>query len=448
MKIKKILSAVLATLIICLPFYSTTAMAAETPDTSYQATSIYLKCLNTGQVLYQNNADEQLSPASLTKVMTAIVVLENCDDLDNTMVTAPDYIYDQFYGLNVSTANILAGESYSVRDLLYCLLLQSANEAAAILADYFGNGSEATFLDMMNAKAKELGCTNTNFANPHGLDEDNHYTSAHDMAIMAEYAMNDPVFYEIVTSTRWRLEATPQQPARTLVSTVYPQDIVNGGSIYNQYIEGIKTGTTDSAGKCYVSEYKRDGLTFLCVVMGCHEDTTPNPAFVMTNELYDWAYNNFDMVEVVTEGESIHEAKIKYSFKYDSLLLSAKDSLSLLLPSGSDSSTVQRTITLKENPLKATVNKGDVVGSVTLKLDGETVGTIDLVASKTVERNWILFVATSIKSFLTSTPVKIILGILLVLVLLYLVLAFRSYKAHRFETTYKKHRRINKKKFK
>ena len=127
MKIKKILSAVLATLIICLPLYSTTAMAAETPDTSYQATSIYLKCLNTGQVLYQNNADEQLYPASLTKVMTAIVVLENCDDLDNTMVTAPDYIYDQFYGLNVSTANILAGESYSVRDLLYCLLLQSAN---------------------------------------------------------------------------------------------------------------------------------------------------------------------------------------------------------------------------------------------------------------------------------------------------------------------------------
>ena len=409
----------------------TPAMAAVEPDLSISVRGVYLEALDTEQILYEKNADQVMAPASMTKVMTAIVVMELCEDLDKETITAPSGIYNEFAGINVSTANILAGETYTVRQLLYCMMLQSANEAASIVADYYGNGNKQAFFDLMNQKAAEIGCQNTHFANAHGLDAEGHYSTPRDMALICKYAMKIPGFMEIVSSTRYSIPATPKQAKRILVTTIKPQDSVNGGSVYNPYIKGIKTGSTDNAGRCFASTYTREGENYLCIVMGAPYEGLPNKAFIVTNELYDWAWRNFLMNTVIEKGELVHETEILYSFDQSTLLLESGADFSLLLPVGADASSIQKTITLHNPQLEAPINKGDVVGEITLKLEGKTVGTVPLLSGATVERSNLLYVLYQIKYFFSSTPAKIAIAIVVLLALGYIVLLTISLRNHK-----------------
>jgi len=426
----------------------TPVSAAAEPELSTTVRGVYLESLDTGQVLYEKNADQRMSPASMTKIMTAIMVMELCEDLDGETITAPAGIYNEFAGLNVSTANILAGETYTVRQLLYCMMLQSANEAASIIADYYGNGNKQAFFDMMNQKAVEIGCSNTHFANAHGLDADDHYSTPRDMAIISKYALSIPGFKEIVSSTRYTIPATPKQPKRILVTTIKPQDVVNGGSVYNPYIKGIKTGSTDSAGRCFASTYSREGENYLCIVMGAPYNGTPNKAFVATNEIYNWVWRNFVMSTVVEKNELVHEEEILYSFDYKTILLKAGEDFTLLLPVGADASSIQKTVTLNTPQLTAPVKEGDVVGQVTLKLEGETVGTVSLLAASTVERSTILYLLHQVGTFFSSTPVKIVTAILAVLAVAYIVLLVISFRNHKKRGGIRRNTRSAKKMYK
>ncbi|MBQ8918043.1 MAG: D-alanyl-D-alanine carboxypeptidase, partial [Oscillospiraceae bacterium] len=197
-KLMKTVSILIVTLVMVL--CSVPAQAAYTPDFDLQSETVLLLNMDTGKVMYEKNADARVYPASLTKIMTAILALENVEDLDGTKVALKQYIQDMLYGKNASLGGILLGEEVSMRGLLYASMLQSANEASLMIGDYLGDGSLTQFAEMMNDKAKELGCTGTNFVNPNGLHDENHYTTARDMAKIAAYAMQNPEFVEIVNT--------------------------------------------------------------------------------------------------------------------------------------------------------------------------------------------------------------------------------------------------------
>ena len=221
--------------------------------------------LDDGSVIVARNADKPVAPASLTKIMTALVVLENTPDL-NSMMTVSQAAIDSIAGTGSSTSGLKAGEQMSIYNMHCCLLVPSGNDAAAALAIEYG-GTIDGFVQMMNDKAAELGCQSTNFDNPHGLDSATHKTTANDLALMALAALEYPAFETIVAQKTYQLPETNMNKERQLVNTNF---LINSAyvSYYNKNVKGIKTGSTDDAGRCLISYASKDGYNYLAVAMG------------------------------------------------------------------------------------------------------------------------------------------------------------------------------------
>ena len=245
----------------------------------------------TGDVLYEINADQSRPMASTTKVMTAVVVLENASLEDSVTVSA----YAGAVG--ESSAWLDAGEVLTVEQLLYALLLQSANDAAVALAEHVA-GSEEAFVGMMNDKARELGLEKTSFANPHGLDEQNHYTSARDLAAIACYAMDIPKFREIVATQSYEIP-WPGHP--------YPRVLENHNKLLKLYegANGIKTGYTAGAGKCLAASSQRDGRELVSVILDGGDSY-----WDQTISLMDYGYNYFTPVEYAYSGQPLAQVEV------------------------------------------------------------------------------------------------------------------------------------------
>ena len=261
--------------------------APAADDISVTAYAAYLMDMDTGVTLYEYKADEKNYPASTTKIMTAYLCLKYGDPKD--MVTVQSSAFADL-SQAASKGNLVVGETMSVHRLLQSLLVVSASEAANVVAEYI-SGSREEFVKLMNEEAQELGCTGTHFANCHGLPNSEHYTTARDLAIIAQAAMEYEEFREIVGSAVTTLEATNVHGTQKITSTngVFP------GSSYPSYSYpyaiGIKTGHTSVAGYCLVSAADKDGRRLLCVVMGCGSRTA---SFSQTIRLFDWGYDNYD----------------------------------------------------------------------------------------------------------------------------------------------------------
>ena len=256
-------------------------------DISVTAYAAYLMDMDTGVTLYQYKADEKNYPASTTKIMTAYLCLKYGDPKD--MVTVQSSAFSDL-SQAASKGNLVVGETMSVHRLLQSLLVVSASEAANVVAEYI-SGSREEFVKLMNEEAQELGCTGTHFANCHGLPNSEHYTTARDLAIIAQAAMEYEEFREIVGSAVTTLEATNVHGTQKITST----NGVLPGSSYPSYSYpyaiGIKTGHTSVAGYCLVSAADKDGRRLLCVVMGCGSRTA---SFSQTIRLFEWGYENYD----------------------------------------------------------------------------------------------------------------------------------------------------------
>ena len=257
--------------------------APAADDISVTAYAAYLMDMDTGVTLYQYKADEKNYPASTTKIMTAYLCLKYGDPKD--IVTVKSSAFEDL-SQAASTGNLVVGETMSVHRLLQSLLVVSAN----VVAEYI-SGSREKFVDLMNQEAQELGCTGTHFANCHGLPNSDHYTTARDLAIIAQAAMEYEEFREIVGSAVTTLAATNVHGTQQITST----NGVLPGSSYPSYSYpyaiGIKTGHTSVAGYCLVSAADKDGRRLLCVVMGCGSRTA---SFSQTVRLFDWGYENYD----------------------------------------------------------------------------------------------------------------------------------------------------------
>ena len=441
---RKFLAGLISLIILVSFALPLSAGADYSPDFEVQAEGVYLINLDTDTLIYQKNAHKKLYPASVTKIMTCLLLVENVPDLDNTIIRAKAAILGTFANQNVSLAGILAGEELTARELLYCMLLQSGNEAASIVADYLGDESINNFIAMMNARAKELGAKNTNFVNPHGLHDDNHYTTAYDMALIAKEALKHDVIKEIASTYSYKLRKTNKRDGEWLVST--NKMMLKSSDYYRSYIKGLKTGTTTPAGKCFIAYANKGGYNYLSVMLGApYKDQNGNVyaenySFSETAKLCDWAFSEFSLKTILPENESVAQIDLRLSSDSDSLLLYPKEKITALIPSDIDVSSVQ-VVEHVNSHVEAPVKKGDVLGYVVVKLADEVLGITDLVAADDVDRNEFLYCLHLVKNIFTSIYLRIALVLVILFALIYVIFIIRhEINSQRYRSIIRKRR--------
>ncbi|MCX7714598.1 MAG: D-alanyl-D-alanine carboxypeptidase [Clostridia bacterium] len=391
---------------ICSPVF-----AAVEPAPEIHGEAGVLMDLKTGRVLYSKNADKRMYPASTTKILTAIIALEkgNLSDVvtASSAAIAPITLQDSHMG-------ILVGEQLTLEQLIYGMLVYSANDAANTIAVYLG-GSIQGFADMMNQKAKEIGAVNSNFVNPHGFHDDNHYTTANDLAAIARYAMQNEKFRQIVSTPRYIIPPTNKyHEERILSSTNHLISKIRNSYHYYPYAIGIKTGYTSQAGNCLVAAAKQGDTEFLSVILKSDNQGTTDGAysFVDTKKLFEYAFANYEYQTIATQGDIVSDSKVYEAKDNVRVALTPESNVSALLPKATDkSSEITSEITVNEK-IRAPISKGDALGSVTYKYKDEVLGTTNLVAANDVKRDNILFVIHGTINTI-SNPLFIVCVILL-----------------------------------
>lgn len=420
-----------------------------TPNFTISSEAAVMINLDKDVTVYEKNPNKKMYPASLTKIMTALIVLDNVEDLDNTVYEAPLVVFDELYGQGASSVGIERGEEVTVTDLMYSLLLKSACESAGILAYHVGGESISNFVDMMNEKAKEIGCTGTHFVNPHGLYDPDQYTNAADMALIAQYAVeNYPKFVEIATATEYDMQPTNYHEAGW-AHIYHTNSMLNrSSSYYYQYAKGIKTGTLDESGRNLITIGSRDGNNYLLVTMGSPMyDADGNAVYLHYEDhknLYEWAFENFEYKQLLQAGIEITELQVKFGESSDFVRLVTADNYSCMWLSTVDTSRLKETINVdpsllnEDGTVTAPVAKGQKFGTYTLTLSGEEICTVDLVAQDDVTLSALAFNIDKAKQFTSSIWFKAALIITAVLVILYIIIVAASKKKR------KKYRRVKK----
>ena len=354
--------------------------ASESEEPSLVSKAAFLIDNETGKVLYEKNADKRMFPASTTKIMTAIITLENCNLNDvvtvsyNAAMSIPD---------GYSTAFLQAGEQLTVEQLLQLLLVHSANDAADVLAEYVG-GSIESFVSMMNTKVHELGLNDTHFTNSYGFHDENHYTTARDLASIMQYCIKNDYFRKFAGSASCAIPATNKYGTRTYSST--NSLIIPNSPDYYPYLTVGKTGYTSQAGDCLVSCGYKDGIELICVVLGGTTVNGTSTRFSETKVLYDYGYDNFSKKNILEPNQIVTQVEIKNGTSdTKSLDLLANKSISALINNSLNNEVFNPEISLNDD-LKAPIEQGDVLGKVSYVVDDIKYET-ELIASHYVKES-------------------------------------------------------------
>lgn len=348
----------------------------DNPELNARIALIYDRA--SGRIIYEKNGNKQTPMASTTKILTSIVILENAD-LKETVT-----IGSKAAGTGGSRLGLKKNDKITVNDLLYGLMLRSGNDAAVALALHVG-GSIEGFADMMNKKAEELGLTNSHFVVPHGLDNEGHYTTAYELAKMADYALNIPKFKEIVSSK-----------SATIYINGYPKAINNTNNLLGSVsgVYGVKTGFTNGAGRCLVSSCKRGELDIITVVIGAN---TNNQRTADTKELIEYAFNNFSLLNIgeiiqnkFEQWKKINEGRIYVNKGLENgvklYLEEPKNSVMAVRKDNIDK------VDIEVNSLfymEAPVAQDEIVGNLRVIINGEEVEVIEIRAMYEIEKKGI-----------------------------------------------------------
>lgn len=337
----------------------------------------------TNKILYDKNANERMFPASTTKILTAILVLENCE-LNETVTASYDAVMSIPNGY--VSANIDGEEQLTVEQLLQLLLVHSANDAANVLAEYVG-GSIESFVSMMNTKVNELGLTNTHFTNAYGLQDENHYTTAHDLSVIMQYCLKNEDFRRIAGSASCSIPATNKFGPRSYTST--NQLLVPGNPYYYSYVTVGKTGFTTEAGECLVSCAYKNDLELICVVLGGSVVNGVPTRFSESKTLYEYGFNQFSLKNVANPGDIITEIEVSNATPdTKSLDLAFADSIYALVNNKDLETNYTPEIQLNAN-ISAPIAQGDVLGKAVYTIDGIEYES-DIVATHNVEASKLL----------------------------------------------------------
>ncbi len=435
-KMKKKLTALTAVLLVSLLSFSTLATptqvhAAFKSEYEPHCDTVYMMNMDTGTVVFEKNPDKKKLPASLTKMMTCIIAYERADSLDEMVVVDSRAVRFVNYNKEGATGvwtNIKVNERFTLRDLIYEALVASENCAAEAIGyyiskQYYGSDTNEEFIQFMNDRAAEIGCTNTKFKCASGLttDFENHYSTAHDMALIANHLMSIPELADIAyTPHSYGIKPTNKDDnIKWVVSTNLlireGEKGADGTDYFYQYCEGVKTGYLIKSGHCFASYAKKtvNGSTYryICVLLddGAPSAKDKNLAFVDAKNLFEWAFNNLYIAQIYNTNEPIEEIPLKLAWNKDSIVTVPQDNFSTILPKGVESTSVIRKIERTSDVVSAPVRKGDRLGKATLYYDGEYIGEIALVANESVERSTLLYILDSINSLFSSTLFRIFL---------------------------------------
>lgn len=428
-KLKKINICFITVLMVVGIFLNiaTTAYAATDPDV--QSKAAILVEADSGTVLYSKSADEKMYPASLTKMMTALVAIKACEDkivsLDDVVTISSNVYFD--ISSDGSTQNILEGEEITLENLLYCMLLSSANEACNAVAEYV-SGDIQTFVTQMNTLAANLGCQNTHFANTHGMPDENHYTTAHDLYLILREAIKYPTFTTIVGTEEYTMPATNLNEARTLKNT--DNLIQEKSKYYYEYAKGGKTGYTDAAGYCLGSFAQRDGLTLISIVLGANsviaeDGSTQIQSFSESKRLFQWGFSSFSYKTIVGTTNLVCELPVELGKGVNSVVVRPEGALKALLDNDIDMSQVELKTTIYSEEagetLQAPITEGDILGEAEVYIGNTSYGKINLVANTTIELDKTKYMKLEIHNALTNKYVKLVIVALIALVVIYII---------------------------
>ncbi len=399
---KRIIAAGAAALMM-IPALSAGAVTAQalnfTVKSQLMSEAAILINLDTDTVIHEKNPDDKQMPGTLTNIMTAVVVLENWNDL-GFEVTMNDSVYSDLYNIQYTEdlrfIDIENGDVLTISDLLYAMMLTSSIEASQTLAYTVGEGKVEAFVDMMNTKAAEIGMKDTHFTNPTGMYDENQYTTARDMATLTKYALKVPLF-DTISSTYAYNPSVPnldrhknhEQWIWTHSNTMMDPE---NTSDYYPGARGIKTSTLEAAGRNIVTTASKDGNNYLAILMRSPlTDNEGNTMFYHLRDaksLFDWAFKHFSYTVVLAGTAEMGELPVKLADGHDYVLARPKNEVSMLWYDEVDTATISKDdITWYKPVLQAPVKKGEPLGEVTLKYGGEELRTVELIAVSDVHRS-------------------------------------------------------------
>lgn len=349
----------------------TPVVKAEDVDFAPNARSAILMDQDTGTILFQKNIHEQLPPASITKVMTMLLIMEA---IDSGQISWQDKVQVSEHAASMGGSQIFleVGEQMKVEDLLKGIALASGNDASVAMAEYIA-GSEEAFVQMMNKRAKELGLKNTNFLNSNGLPEPNHYTSAYDIAVISRELLKHDKITEFTGLYQDYLRKETSNPF-WLVNTNRMVRFYNG-------VDGLKTGYTNEAKFCLAATAKKGSLRIIAVVLGEPNTKTRNKE---VSQLFDYAFSQYKNEVLYQKDQQVTEVEVGKG-KENTVLLASPNQISLLMKKTEKTEDFEQILKVKEN-VKAPVKKGDVLGELQIIKNGNQVQTIPLIAGKDIDK--------------------------------------------------------------
>lgn len=344
-------------IILCFIWGWVAGAAHAIPPPILKAKSAILVDAETGQVLYELRADERRAIASTTKMMTAILLIER-GNLNDMVVASENAIRTRYANLNMTP-----GETIPLRDMLYAILLRSSNDGSVAAAEYLC-GTEERFVELMNEKAQELGLTNTHFANSHGLDDPNHYSTARDLATLARYCIQNPLFNEIVRTQKARILRSINQQDVVVTTHAHCLKHLPGA-------DGIKTGYTAKAGRCFVGSVTRNGWRLISVVLGSTD------ADKDTHALIEWAYRQYTRIDLAQAGGTVGKVKVDGA-EPDAVPVVASAPLRVIVPRRWEGEVKP---VLHLAPAKPPIKQGQPLGELRAVLNGKVVATVPVAAA-------------------------------------------------------------------
>ena len=387
-------------LIFC---YCTSARLATFYSDEIYSDAAYVENLKTNTAILEKNADKKRSPASLTKIMTFIVAYEKIKNIYETKVVVPQEVLDKV-DPESSGVKLKPNEEISVYDLMQCMLICSSGDAAMVLGHFAGDGNISEFVNQMNEKSKELGCKNTNFMNPDGFYDENQYSTAKDIFKIAKYAMNIPIFAEIVSKVESNIFNDERDP---IVNTNKMMDPKNGGEYYCSFVKGIKTGYLSQAGRCLASFAQINGNTqYIGVIMGGPtvdkggKAINKNYAMIDTKNIYNWASGNLKTVRFYKYDSPISQINLDVCWESDKLFLFPKNDIYISLPKNFEKDKIELKTSVPKS-VDAGINPGDVLGKADIFYNGQLLKSFDLIANEKCEINYILVAIRFLKNIFT-----------------------------------------------
>ena len=441
---KKILSLLAAVVMVlpclCIPKAEAVNFPLIEP---IQSESAVLMNLDSNMVIHEKNADAKQMPGPLVNIMTAVVCLENCADLDEKVTideSIYEYLYNYEYPDDLRFAEIEDGDVLTMTDLLYAMMLTSSVEACETIAYKIGKGDTDRFVDMMNTKAAELGMFDTHFTNATGLYDTNQYTTANDMTKLTLYALDVPMFETIATTYSYTPSIPNPENHDNPAEWIWTHSNVmmdSSGDYGYSGTKGIKTGNLDMAGRNIITMASRDGNMYLAVLMKSPlKSSSGDIAYfhiVDAISLFDWAFEHFSYKTILADTAEVGELPVELADGNDYVLAKPKEEFTRIWYDEIDISTISRDkIEWYKNSLQAPVAKGEPLGKVTLEYSGEELGTVEIVAVSNVERSFSkynLYVAKMFRKsrwFNRALLISFLLCAIYILVCIYAYVVFKS----------------------